>query len=107
MTETQFPNAMALQRDLLTSLQESDLEGVIETLMKLYRPDAIADIIQAKTGVIRLHDFVRPTTETGIWRVEEIKENASGIRIQAARHPSYDRIVSGPPDLFISLEADE
>ena len=107
MTETETPNVLALRRAVLRSLKESDLEGVIETLMKLYRPDAIADIIQAKTGVIRLHDFVCPTTETGIWRVQEIKENASGIRIKAARHPSYDRIVSGPPELFVSLEADE
>lgn len=105
MLKPQAENALAaLRQDLLNSLQESDLEGVIDTLMKLYAPAAIADIVQAKIGVIRLHDFVRPTTETGTWRVQEIKEDASGIRIKAARHPGYDHIVSGPPDLFIALE---
>ena len=105
MTEPQTSNALALRRAVLRSLKESDLQGVIDTLMKLYAPTAIADIIQAKIGTLRLHDFVRPTTETGTWRVQEIKEDASGIRITAARHPNYDRTVSGPPDLFISLEA--
>ncbi|MBE7385805.1 MAG: hypothetical protein F6J95_030995 [Leptolyngbya sp. SIO1E4] len=105
MTETRTQNAAtAVRQDVLKSLQESDLEGIIDALTKLYRPAAIADIIQAKIGTIRLHDFVRPTAETGTWRVQEIKEDASGIRIKAARHPGYDHIVSGSPDRFISLE---
>lgn len=105
MPETRPPNTTtALRQDILNSLQESDLEGILDALAKLYRPDAIADIIQAKIGTLRLHDFVRPTTATGTWRVQEIKEDASGICIKAARHPNYDHIVSGPPDHFISLE---
>ena len=106
MTEPQTQSALALHRAVLRSLKESDLEGVIDTLMQLYAPAAIADIVHAKTGVMRLHDFVRPTTEIGTWRVQEIKEDASGIRIQAARHPDYDYTVSGPPELFIALEAE-
>ena len=104
MTEIQSPTALTLRRAVARSLREADLEGVIETLMQLYAPCRIAAIVQAKTGVIRLHDFVRPITETGTWRVEEIKENASGIHIKAVRHPDYDRIISGPPDVFMPLD---
>ncbi|MEL6385082.1 MAG: hypothetical protein AAFQ89_21980 [Cyanobacteria bacterium J06626_18] len=105
MTEPQTEKALtALRQDVLNCLQESDLKGILDALTQLYRPTAIADIIQAKLGTLRLHDFVRPITETGTWRVQEIKEDASGIRIQAARHPTYDCTVAGPPDLFISLE---
>ncbi|MEO1300461.1 MAG: hypothetical protein AAFW75_32770 [Cyanobacteria bacterium J06636_16] len=105
MTGPQTEKALALHQDVLKRLQESDLEGILDALTQLYRPTAIADIIQAKIGTLRLHDFVRPTTEGGIWRVQEIKEDASGIRIKAAQHPNYNRTVSGPPDFFISLEA--
>ena len=105
MTETPAEKALALQQDVLKRLQESDLAGILDALAQLYRPTAIADILQAKLGTIRLHDFVRPTTETGTWRVQAIKEDASGIRIQAARHPNYDCTVAGPLALFISLEA--
>ena len=104
MTATPAEKALALRQDVLKCLQESDLEGILNALTQLYRPTAIADIVQAKIGVIRLHDFVRPTSETGTWRVQAIKEDASGICIQAAQHPSYNRTISGPPELFISLE---
>ncbi|MGF1524864.1 MAG: hypothetical protein ACFBSF_21270 [Leptolyngbyaceae cyanobacterium] len=105
MTATPNEKALALHQDILKCLQESDLEGILNALTQLYRPTAIADILQAKIGTLRLHDFVRPTTETGTWRVQEVKQDASGIHVEAAQHPNYDRTVSGPPDQFTSLEA--
>lgn len=96
-----------LYQSILNSLNASDLEGVIDALATQWTPAGIADIVQTKVGAIRVHDFVRPITATGTWRVQEIRENATGRWITAARHPSYDYVVSGPPKHFISLENPE
>ena len=56
---------------------------------------------QVVKKAIELHNFVRPRTESGTWRVIEIDTKG---RVTAAKHPEYDKKVKADQDFFTSLE---